>query len=46
MDWVPWYNRAQVHSTLGYRSPMEFGELYYDENTGALPDVAARKLAA
>lgn len=43
---VHWYNRTRSHSTLGYRSPVEFEELYYDEITGALPSIAASKLAA
>lgn len=46
VEWVHWYNNARLHSTLGYRTPVEFEELYYDEITGTLPDVAASKLAA
>ncbi|WP_313813273.1 IS3 family transposase [Glutamicibacter sp.] len=46
VEWVHWYNNCRLHSTLGYRSPVEFEELYYDEINGALPDVAASKLAA
>ena len=38
VEWVHWYNRARLHSTLGYRTPVEFEELYYDEITGTLPD--------
>lgn len=45
-EWVHWYNDARLHSTLEYRSPVEFEELYYDEITGTLPDVATSKLAA
>ncbi|MEG2714079.1 MAG: integrase core domain-containing protein [Glutamicibacter sp.] len=46
VDWVHWYNTVRLHSTLGYRSPVEFEKLYYDEFNGVLPDVAASKLAA
>lgn len=46
VEWVHWYNNARLHSTLGYRTPVEFEALYYDEITGTLPDVAASKLAA
>lgn len=46
VKWVHWYNQARLHSTLGYRTPVEFEELYDDEITGTLPDVAASKLAA
>ena len=46
VEWVHWYNQARLHSTLGYRTPVEFEELYYNEINGTLPDVAASKLAA
>ena len=46
VEWVHSYNNARLHSTLGYRTPVKFEELYYDEITGTLPDVAASKLAA
>lgn len=46
VDWVHWYNFERFHSTLRYRTPVEFEELYYDEMSGSLPDVAASKLAA
>ena len=46
VEWVHWYNNDRLHSTLGYRSPVEFEELYYDEMSGSLPDEAVSKLAA
>lgn len=46
VDWVHWYNFDRLHSTLGYCTPVEFEELYYDEMSGSLPDEAASKLAA
>lgn len=46
VNWVHWYNNVRFHSTLEYRTPVEFEELYYDEMSGSLPDVAASKLAA
>lgn len=46
VEWVHWYNNDRLHSTRGYRTPVEFEELYSDEITGTLPDVAASKLAA
>ncbi|WP_347039260.1 IS3 family transposase [Glutamicibacter halophytocola] len=46
VDWVHWYNDARLRSTLGYRSPAEFEELYYVEVNGAFSGVAASKLAA
>ncbi|MCS3494537.1 putative transposase [Arthrobacter sp. JUb119] len=46
VEWVHWYNNDRLHSTLGYRAPVEFEELYYDEMSGSLPDEAASKLAA
>jgi transposase InsO family protein len=26
VEYIAWYNGARLHSTLGYRSPAEFGE--------------------
>ncbi|WP_324290607.1 IS3 family transposase [Arthrobacter sp. H14-L1] len=46
VDWVHWYSNERLHSTLGYRAPVEFEELYYHEISASLPDEAARKLAA
>lgn len=46
VDWVHWYNFDRLHSTLGYCTPVEFEELYYDEMSGSLPDEVASKLAA
>ncbi len=46
VEWVFWYNHARLHSTLGYRAPVEFEQLYYDGIDGTLSDVAASKLAA
>lgn len=46
VEWVHCYNHARLHSTLDYRTPVEFEELYFDEITGTLPDVAASELAA
>ncbi|MGP5048807.1 IS3 family transposase [Glutamicibacter ardleyensis] len=43
---VHWYNFDRLHSTLGYCTPVEFEELYYDEMSGTLPDGAASKMAA
>lgn len=46
VNWVHWYNHARLHSTLGYRSPVEFEELSYEEIAGTLTYVAASKIAA
>ena len=35
-----------MHPTLGCRTPVEFEELYLDEITGTIPDVAASEFAA
>lgn len=46
VEWVHWYNKGRLHSTLGYRTPVEFEQLYYDGTNGTLSDAAASKLAA
>ena len=46
VEWVHWYNFDRLHSTLGYCTPIEFEELYYDEMSGSLPDEVASKLTA
>ncbi|HJX79391.1 hypothetical protein [Glutamicibacter sp.] len=46
LNWVHWFDFGRLHSTLGYCTPVEFEELYYDEMSGSLPDDAASKLAA
>lgn len=45
-DWVHWYNNSRLHSSLDHRTPEEFERIYYDENSGSLPDAAAHKTAA
>lgn len=45
LEWVHWCNNVRLHSTLGYRSPGEFEDLYYGEINGALSDVSASNLA-
>ena len=33
--WLLWYNRTRMHSTLGYRSPAEFEQLWRQEQLKA-----------
>lgn len=28
LDWLLWYNRIRMHSTLKYTSPMQFEQLW------------------
>ena len=30
LDWVDWFNKKRLHSTIGYVSPFEFEKRYYD----------------
>ena len=30
LEWVDWFNRTRLHSTIGYMSPFEFEKRYYD----------------
>jgi len=30
LDWVDWFNKTRIHSTIGYVSPFEFERRYYD----------------
>ena len=30
LEWVYWFNKTRIHSTIGYVSPFEFERLYYD----------------
>ncbi|WP_201549609.1 IS3 family transposase [Psychrobacter sp. Pi2-1] len=30
LEWVDWFNRTRLHSTIGYVSPFEFEKRYYD----------------
>lgn len=29
-EWVGWFNKTRLHSTIGYVSPFEFEKRYYD----------------
>ena len=29
-EWIDWFNKTRLHSTIGYVSPFEFGKRYYD----------------
>ncbi|PKG36709.1 IS3 family transposase [Psychrobacter sp. Sarcosine-3u-12] len=33
LEWVDWFNRTRLHSTIGYVSPFEFEKRYYDNLT-------------
>ena len=30
LEWVDWFNKARLHSTIGYVSPFDFEKRYYD----------------
>ena len=30
LEWVDWFNKTRLHSTIGYVSPFEFEMRYYD----------------
>ena len=33
LEWVDWFNKTRLHSTIGYMSPFEFEKRYYDNLT-------------
>ncbi|MGP5176811.1 IS3 family transposase [Psychrobacter aquimaris] len=33
LEWVDWFNKTRIHSTIGYVSPFEFEKRYYDNLT-------------
>lgn len=33
LEWVDWFNKTPLHSTIGYVSPFEFEKRYYDSLT-------------
>ncbi len=39
LEWVHWFNKTRLHSTIGYVSPFEFEKRYYDNLI--LSDIAA-----
>ena len=39
LEWVDWFNKTRLNSTIGYVSPFEFEKHYYDNST--LPGIAA-----
>jgi len=34
-EWIDWYNRHRLHSTLGHRPPAEYESMFYAHH---LPD--------
>ena len=30
LEWIYWFNKTRLQSTIGYVSPFEFGKRYYD----------------
>ena len=38
--WVHWFNTDRLHSSIGYRPPVEFEELYRDTTTTPALEVA------
>ena len=30
LEWVDWFNKTRLHSTIGYVSPFEFEKQYYN----------------
>ncbi|WP_321156638.1 integrase core domain-containing protein [Psychrobacter sp. LV10R520-6] len=30
IEWVDWFNKTRLHSTIGYVLPFEFESMYYD----------------
>lgn len=39
LEWVDWFNKTRLHSTIGYVSPFEFEKRYY-ENLNLLGEAA------
>lgn len=33
LEWVDWFNKTRLHSTIGYMLPFEFERRYYDNLT-------------
>ena len=33
LEWVDWFNKPRLHSTIGYVSPFEFEKRYYNNLT-------------
>ena len=38
--WVHWFNTERLHSSIGYRPPVEFEELHRDTTTPPVLEVA------